>query len=206
MLEVNETLKYSARASVILTRLKLKDNVNDSHGFARLGAKIASCVSIFLKKTPKDLNDLSEQIKGCIDELTALEKAGCDSIDQTASTFGRLLGICASYNYEGANKTIMYEIGFHLGKWIYVIDAIDDLPRDIKKGAYNPLKQNGIVELDDEKKNALYSATMLELTQMSRAVELLDFTQHRDIEAIIKNIVYDGLVNETTKILKLTHN
>jgi hypothetical protein len=62
------------------------------------------------------------------------------------------------------------------------------------------------VELDDEKKNALYSATMLELTQMSRAVELLDFTQHRDIEAIIKNIVYDGLVNETTKILKLTHN
>lgn len=206
MLEVNDTLKFSARASVILTRLKLRDNVNDSHGFARLGAKIASCVSIFLKKTSKDLLPLEEQIKGCIDELTALEKEGCDSIDQTASTFGKLLGICASYNYEGANKTIMYEIGFHLGKWIYVIDAIDDLPRDIKKGAYNPLKQNGITELDDEKKNALYSATMLELTQMSRAVELLDFTQHRDIEAIIKNIVYDGLVNETTKILKLTHN
>lgn len=206
MLEVNDTLKFSARASVILTRLKLKDNVSDSHGFARLGAKIASCVSIFLKKTPKDLLPLQEQINSCINELTDLEKKECDSIDEVASTFGRLLGICASYNYEGATKVIMNEIGFHLGKWIYVIDAIDDLPHDIKKKSYNPLKQNGIMELDEEKKNSLYSATMLELNQMARAVELLDFTQHRDIEAIIKNIVYDGLVNETSKALKLTPN
>ncbi len=205
MLEINDSLKFSAKASIILTRLKLRDNVNDSHGFAKVGAKIASCVSIFLKKTPEDLKPLEEQIKSCIDDLTVLEKQGCNSIDETASTFGRLLGACASYNYEGATRTIMYEIGFHLGKWIYVIDAIDDLPRDIKKNAYNPLKWDNTT-LEQDTKNALYSGAMLELNQMARAVQLLDFSHHRDIEAIINNIVYDGLVCETTRVLKFTPN
>ena len=31
-------------------------------------------------------------------------------------------------------------IGFHLGKFIYLLDAYDDLEHDQRKGAYNPLK------------------------------------------------------------------
>ena len=50
MLEIDESLEYCAKSSVILTRLKLKDNINDSHGFARFKAKIANLVSVFLKK------------------------------------------------------------------------------------------------------------------------------------------------------------
>ena len=100
----------------------------------------------------------------------------------------------------------MQDIGFHLGKWIYVIDAIDDLPRDIKKNEYNPLKNENANELSDMDKQALYSGALLELNQMSKSVELLDFTKHRDIEAIIKNIIYDGLVCQTRRVLKFTLN
>ena len=31
-------------------------------------------------------------------------------------------------------------IGFNLGKYIYLLDAYDDLARDERKGAYNPLR------------------------------------------------------------------
>ena len=206
MLQTNDALQFSAKSSVILTRLKLQDNINDSHGIARLGAKIAGCVSIFLKKTDKNLVKMQEQIKECIAELTALEKQGSDSIDETASTFGKLLGICASHGYEGTTKILMYDIGFHLGKWIYVIDAIDDLSKDVKKGSYNPLKIAIGTELNDSSKAMLYSATMLELDKMSKSVELFDFSHHRDIEGIIKNVVYEGLVNETKHVLKFTPN
>lgn len=203
MMEINDSLKYSARASVILTRQKLRDNVRDSHGIAKFGARIASCVSIFLKKTDKSLAGLEKKIQDCINDLTMLEEQGCDSIDETAETFGNLLGTCASHSYEGATARIMYDVGFHLGKWIYVIDAIDDLKKDVKRKSFNPVKNSIGAELDNNSRELLYSATMLELSLLGKSIELLDFSHHRDIEPIIKNVVYDGLVSETTRVLAL---
>ena len=34
------------------------------------------------------------------------------------------------------------KMGFFLGNYIYLMDAYEDLPEDIEKGRYNPLKQN----------------------------------------------------------------
>lgn len=203
MLEINPVLEYSAKSSVILTRMKLKDNINDSHGFSRLIAKIVGIVSIFFKKTPKELKPLEEKIKGCIEELSRLEKEECESIDMTAATFGELLGAVASFGLEGANSALGYEIGFHLGKWIYVIDACDDFERDKKKRSYNVLRLAFGEELTQEDRELLRRAMYLELDKMSKAIELIDFSECRDVEAIIKNVAYDGLVLETKRVLKL---
>lgn len=203
MLEINETLRYCAKSSVILTRLKLKDNINDSHGFARFKAKMAGLVSIFLKKTPKDLKELESEISQLIDKLTEYEKENTDSLDLVASTFGELLGIVASYNYEGTLSKLMYDIGFHLGKWIYVIDAIDDFYDDIKKHSFNALVNSYGAELSRDTRDSLFCATILELEAMSKSVELLDFSQHREIEGIIKNVIYDGMIRTTRSVLKL---
>ena len=201
MLEINPVLEYSAKSSVILTRLKLKDNINDSHGFSRLLAKIAGLVSVFFKKTDKNLEPLAQKIKECIDNLSALEKEGCDSIDMAANTFGELLGNVASFGLDEFNAKIGYEIGYHLGKWIYVIDAVDDFKKDIKTGSYNVLRLAFGESLTEESKALLQQAMMLELSKMSRAVELIDFSEHTDVEGVVKNTVYDGLVAETKRVL-----
>lgn len=201
MLEINPVLEYAAKSSVILTRLKLKDNINDSHGFSRLIAKIVNLVSLFFKKTDKNLLPLEEKIKGCIDNLSALEKEECDSIDMVANTFGELLGTVASFGLDKENALIGYEVGFHLGKWIYVIDACDDFEKDKKTGSYNPLRLAFGDTLGENERLLLQNAMMLELDKMSRAVELIDFSQHTDVEAIVKNIIYDGLVSETKRVL-----
>ena len=201
MIEPNESLKYSAKTSVILTRLKLRDNVADSHGISRIKAKIAGCVSIFLKKTDKNLKELEEKIWQCIDSLTELEKENTDSVDKVANTFGELLGILASYNLDGVNKRIVYEIGFHLGKLIYVLDAVDDLKSDIKTGSFNVIKNSFGTDLNEQHKNVLKCAMTFELDKMSKCVELLDFSKCRDVERIIKNVVYIGMPDEIERVL-----
>lgn len=201
MLEINGALEYSAKASVLLTRIKLEDNVKDSHGFSRFLAKTATLVSVFFKKTDKKLLPLAEKIRACFDELLELEAQGCDSIDMVASTSGELIGHVAAFGFEGEDANTAYEIGFHLGKWVYVVDACDDLCRDVKKGAYNVLKLAFGECLSDFDKELLRNAMMLELEAMSKCVEKIDFSSHRDVEGIIKNVVFDGLVEETDRVL-----
>ncbi len=203
MVEPNESLEFCAKASVILTKMKLKDNINDSHGLSRLKAKIANLVSIFFKKTEEELKPLEKKVGECIDNLTVLEKENSDSVDETASTFGELLGSVASFGYDGTLSRILYEVGYHLGKWIYVIDAIDDMKDDYKKRSYNVLLNSYGQELDNNHRDALFCAMMLELEQMSKSLELIDFSSHKDIEGVIKNIIYSGMVKETHKILRL---
>ena len=203
MLEPDETLKYCAKASVILTRLKLDDNVNDSHGLARLKAKIAHLVSVFFKKTEKELTQLEENVRSLIDELSAKEKEKCDSIDTVADIFGKILKEIASFGLEGMNKRIAENIGMHLGRWIYVIDACDDFSRDVKTSSYNPLIYAFGSELTEENRYALHCGAMLELDAMSKSLELIDFSSHRDVEGIIKNVAYLGMVSETDRVLKI---
>ena len=203
MLMQNEALEFCAKSSVILTKLKLKDNINDSRGLSKLKAKTAALLPLFFKKTDKNLKDLEEKVAECINNLTALEKESSDSIDETANTFGALLGILCSYGHNDDKARILYEIGYHLGKWIYVIDAIDDISDDIKKKSYNVIVNSYGNELNNSHRDALYCAMMLELDCMSKSIELLDFTNHNDVEGIIKNIIYSGMVKNTRKILML---
>ena len=201
MLVPNPSLDYCAKSSIILTKMKLKDNINDSHGMAKLKAKLVNIISLFFKKTKKELKPLEEKVAECIDNLSKLEKENSDSIDQTASTFGELLGNVTAFNSDNDNEKLLYEIGFHLGKWIYVIDAIDDMKDDIKKKSYNVVVNSYGDTLSEQHKEALYCAMMLELECMSKSMELLDFSSHRDVEAIIKNVIYIGLVKQSKKII-----
>ena len=204
MLEINPTLEYTAKSSVILTRIKLKDNINDTRGFSRFLAKIAGLVSIFFKKTDEKLLPLAEKIQKCFDDLLQLEKEECDSIDMVANTSGELIGNVAAFGLDEANARIAYEIGFHLGKWVYVIDACDDLENDVKKGSYNVLKYAFGDNISEGDKSLLKQAMLLELDSMSKSVDLIDFSHHRDVEAIVRNIVFDGLVQETDRVLGLS--
>ena len=203
MLEIDDTMKYCARSSVILTKMKLKDNINDSHGFKRFKAKMAGAVSIFFKKTDKSLKELEEKVSSLIAKLTEYEKQNCDSIDTVACVFGELLGNVASFGLEDDKKRLAYDIGYHLGRWIYVIDAIDDMKDDIKTGSYNPIVNSFGKELSDSDKRILHNASMLELEAMSKTLELVDFSKHRDVEGILKNIAYIGMIAETTKVLNM---
>ncbi len=201
MLEIDPSLEYCARASVMLTRLKLKDNVSDTHGIKRLLARMVALVSIFFKKTTKELRPLEAKLKACIDELSALEGSGCDSVDAVADTFGRLLSEVASYGLEENEATLCAKIGYHLGKWIYIIDAIDDFEDDAKHHSFNPLINAFGKELTDADRDMIRVALMIELDELSKALCSLDFSAYRDVEGVLKNTIYLGMVSKTKSVL-----
>ncbi len=201
MIEVNDELTYCARTTSILTRLKLRDNVNDSRGISRIKAKIAGGVSVFFKKTDKSLLELEEKTVSSINELTRLENENSDSIDKTSSTFGTLLGNLAAHGIDGASGRILYDIGYHLGRLIYVMDAIDDFEDDKKSGSFNVIKNAYGDTLENSTREVLKCSMLLELEKLSLGVELLDLFKAQDCERIIKNIVYIGLPNEIKRVI-----
>ena len=76
------------------------------------------------------------------------------------------------------------EFGYHLGRYIYIVDAVDDLEKDRKNGAYNPLL------LRPETPETLKTAISLDLARVGELMNELPLKCHR---SIFNNIVYFGL-------------
>ncbi len=193
MCDDNEALAYCSSAAAVLTECKIRDDINDEKGLKRLSARFAH---IFAKNMRKRAGEgaPSEAIEGALKELSELEKKNCDSPDETADKFGELLAAVVSYGLEGGKARIAAELGHSVGRYIYVLDAADDLEDDKKSGSYNPLKNFPIPP------NDLSVAVRLELAKLENAVNLLDFSGKRDLEGIIKNIIYLGMPAEADRV------
>jgi hypothetical protein len=94
----------------------------------------------------------------------------------------------------------MHEIGFHVGRWIYVTDALDDMEKDRKSGSYNPLVLSG-GDLNDEKfKENIEISLRLELTGCETALDLIQINDS-GIKNIIENTLYLGMPEVVKSVL-----
>ncbi len=217
----NAALEYTAQAASVLTYHKILDDLADEHGRARLRAKLAyPAARQMLKKSQADA-ELCDAVMRGLDKLAVYESEKRDSLDGAADAFGDVLAPLFSYGLDGTNARIAAEIGRVTGKIIYVLDAADDISDDAQRGRYNPLllvhSKSAIAEItraadkkthDKNKKymlaskvgEELYQATVLELMKLEAAVNLIDFGDWRNSEAIVKNIVYLGLPDIAKRI------
>lgn len=76
--------------------------------------------------------------------MSRLEKNNCKEIDETADCFARILEILFTPDFieDKDKKRILAWLGYNTGRWIYIIDAYNDLEKDVKKMITIPLKQN----------------------------------------------------------------
>lgn len=80
-----------------------------------------------------------DAIRVCLARLAEYEAAGSEDLDAVSGCFGELMAELFDYRQDHWSPELR-AIGFHLGKFIYLLDAYDDLARDQRKGSYNPLK------------------------------------------------------------------
>lgn len=193
MCDDNEALAYCAAAAAVLTECKIRDDINDEKGMKRFAARFAH---IFAKRMRLKAGEgaPAEAIEKALKNLSELEKNSCESLDETADQFGQLLAAVVAHGLEGDKARIASAIGHSVGRYIYVLDAADDLEEDKKTGSYNPLKYGEI------KPAELSIAVRLELTKLENAINLLDFSGKRDLEGIIKNIIYLGMPSEADRV------
>ena len=198
-------LDYTARLSAVLTYHKLRDDIADGKGLKRLGVRFLMPEAKRMRRRACFDKDAQEFIAGRLDELSRLERECCDSPDRAAEPFGELMAYASALGFEEntSEARIAAEIGRHIGRYIYIIDALDDLGDDIKSGSYNPFRQmytDGVDGVAREAENIRTALTM-ELVGVSSAVELIDFSKTPEYGEIIKNIIYLGLPACTDKVL-----
>lgn len=194
MLKENEAIEYTARAFAVLTYYKLKDDLHDEGGLKRMGAAtVRPIVSVANSKA--DIPALEKTVSDRLDKINELEKAGCKSVDTPAALFGELLGEIFAFGLPEGERLVPYEVGNHLGRFIYAADAAEDYDKDLKSGSYNPyvLLYEGR-PLTKDNKQTIKTGLILECKRIEAAVNLLPFGNRATIENIINNIIYLGLV------------
>ena len=198
-----EEASYAAAVNVLLGCAKIDDNARDE---GRLSAHI---LRLFYRplahRARREHEALAAEFTQRLEQLWALERAGCRDVDAVADAFAQLLAAVfagAPFDFldEAAKKTL-WHFGYNLGRWIYIADAMSDIEKDAKSKSYNVflLRAEGAADVRQAvKEEAAYNMNM-SLAQACNAYELL--TIKRD-KPLLDNIMYLGLAKKTEDVLK----
>lgn len=219
MVRENAVLDYAAAVSAVLAYLKNRDDLADEHGLKRARAMLADLpVSHMKSRGERRLpENAADEIAERLSVLSELEKAGCTSVDETAEAFGAVLAYVFALGLEPDSdaENLAKTIGRHVGRFVYVCDAADDLPEDIRRGRYNPLStgwgplavtENGT--MSDLVRGSLEISLPLDLEGLGRAADRLpELNAAHPLTPIVQNIVYLGLPASMKRVLhgKQTH-
>ena len=190
---LNKYTEYACDVNMILTYYKCLDDWLDEK---KLGRYLYA--SMLRKKNnkialeyPKKVLKVTENLE----KIHELEKSGEAALDELAGAFGEILGELFAPKEDEWEEALKI-IGFFLGKYIYILDAYDDIEKDIKKKSFNPFviktpdnpnyKDEGF---DDRVKDIL---TMM-MAECSREFERLPIVEDAEI---LRNILYAGVWNK----------
>ena len=128
-------IAYCADMNVALCYYKALDDCNDE---GKASAKLAMKVfEPHMSRITTCYRRQCDAIAQQLQQLTALEKAGCTNPDTVAACFGELMAELFVYQQDRWEPTLR-EIGMALGRFIYLADAAIDYHSDEKKKNYNP--------------------------------------------------------------------
>lgn len=192
----------AADMSVVLTWWQVQDGIAD-HGF--WGGLKYRAASLLLRRAYRKAKTrcpaFDERTRRHLQELSRLEGEGCPSLDAAADTFAQLLSGAAEEVAEPVKRRVLGQLLYHLGRWIYLIDAADDLKKDIKTGSYNPLPLRYVLPgdtLTDTARQELAQTLDGSIQAMAAAFELWDFGEYGPV---IESTVYQGLYAVGTAVL-----
>lgn len=136
----NKALDVCAAYNVILSWWKLRDSINDSSFFKALPLRAFSLLlRRAYKKASREFAGFDATVKMRLSELASYEKGTAASLDGAADKFAAILSSIAETSEKASKSRPLGEMLYHLGRWIYIIDACDDYENDIAENRYNPV-------------------------------------------------------------------
>ncbi|MEG0125984.1 MAG: DUF5685 family protein [Clostridia bacterium] len=179
----NEICEYCADMNIALAYHKCLDDWQDDHSL--LGRAEAGLLKSAYLRVRALYPQKCAEIENCLHDISALERKNAESPDAPANLTARLLGVIYRYKEDLWADTLR-QVGEALGRFVYLMDAYDDLPRDLRKKSYNPLAT--LHEREDYEAFAKQSLTLL-IAECTEAFELLPLVKEMDI---LRNILYAG--------------
>ncbi len=197
---INEITSYVADMNIVLMYYKFVDDYKDD-GNKRAVAGIRILRKRFMeieKRYPKRC----AHIKKALTRLSMYEREESTNLDEVAGQFGLIMSELFAYKNDIFNEDLR-KTGFYLGKYIYILDAYDDLNKDIDSNSYNPLKNMRQSMSQEEFDKQCEDILTMMMAQCTTYYEKLPCVLNSDI---LKNILYVGVWNKFDKKRKENNN
>ena len=199
----NTALDTCAGYSVILTWWKLRDTVVDEPLFKAIPHRLLSLIlSGAYRKAAREFQEFDAKVKNEVADLGEYESKDEKSLDGAADKFAQILCAASSDEESGKKSRPMQQLLYHLGRWIYIIDACDDYMDDAKAGRFNPVAEmyppeNGT--LPDDSVKRLKTTLIHSNNLICSAFELLP---ENPWTHTVENMVYLGMPNVCDCVLE----
>ena len=190
---LDECADYAADMSVVLAWHKAEDDWRDERRLGRLAMRrsLAPAYEKVKARWPRKCRAIEEAVL----ENARFEAAGLSDIDAAANLTGRILGEVYAWRNDFWEDPLR-RMGHALGRFIYLMDAYDDLPGDRKANRPNPLiPMSERPDYEEEIKEIL----TLEMAEVGAQFERLPIV--RDIN-LLRNIFYSGVWCKYARIQK----
>lgn len=180
----NEITQYAADMNIVLSYYKCLDDWTDEH---KKKAWINSrLLHSKVKRIEKTYPEKVKFIRDTLARISACEKENEQDLDKMAGLFGEIMAEIFVWKQD-IWKDSLHRMGFFLGKFIYLMDAYEDIEKDAVSGNYNPFMTIKDHEnFDSECQNML----MMQMAECCRAFERLPIVQDA---GILRNILYSGV-------------
>jgi hypothetical protein len=180
----NEITEYAADMNILLTYYKCLDDWKDEKKLLRRG--YAQLLSGKEGRMESAYQEKAQTIVSYLERLDSLEKENEQNMDKMAGCFGRIMEEILAYRRDEW-EPYLRKIGFYMGKFIYLLDAYDDVEKDQKDGNYNPFAGKYPAEGFDEE---IQGILMMMMSEACREFEKLPIIKYGDI---LRNILYSGV-------------
>ncbi len=192
----DDAYSKAAAVSVISAYYKLVDDINDGGFFKRLLCRIIKPVfHHWQKRAAAGYPQIENIVNQMMKSQNVLERGGEVNIDSaanpTAEMTASLLELEAK---DDSERRVLREFGYHIGRWIYLIDAADDYEKDKKHGSFNPFIITGSYEAD-------YVSSVLNQS-LARAYDAYNLLDIIDFKPIIDNMLLYGFPKKQNSVLQ----
>ena len=182
----NEISDYAAKMNIILAYHNCEDDWKDEKDHIKhtLANWIKKDYDAIAKDYPRQVHAVEKYIL----DLAEYEKAGETNIDLVAGLTGEMLGeLFAWKEDEWYNE--LKTLGFYMGKFIYLMDAYEDLEKDEERNRYNPLRTLRVEHPQDFETLCRLMMTSM-MTECAKSFERLPILLHADL---LRNVLYSGV-------------
>lgn len=182
----NEVSDYCAAINLMLAYHNLMDDWKDEkkHSRVYLANMISKSYLEYANQYPRQ----AKAIEVYMQQLGEYEKKKETNIDLVSGLTGEMLGELFAWKEDEWYHELK-TLGCYLGRFIYLMDAYEDIDKDEKKDNYNPLRA-----LRKENEKDFETLTRLMMTSMmsecAKSFERLPILLHADI---LRNIIYSGV-------------
>lgn len=179
----SEIVRYCADMNVALSYYNCLDDWSDdgSHTAHLMAKELEKRLPPIEERYPRQCQILRESME----ELGRLERENCPNPDEPAAAFGKLLASLLVYRQDLWQGSLE-EMGFQLGRFIYLLDACLDYDRDRRRKKYNPFLAAG----QEKDWTRWEEYLVLAMARCTESFERLPLVQDK---GILNNILYSGV-------------